>query len=328
MSAPGDAGDDASLPFCSLLRYNLASFAGTNVVFRRTALDMVAGMCYGTVAEDVHTSDALHTMGWDSAYTRKDYPPDKDTSLLPGRPTDMRRTSSAGSDDAAMFTSAEVQDEYGNRFYLQTVSGVPVPCCVGSSPLSFAWCPPLCALQQGQGYNPPRIRTDSSASSADGDESTALVARGGIDTADLVDECKERDAGWLEDGDSKSAARDTPASKIMPSTGPLRPGDREIKHGMPWPHHYNQCNATAARLSGPVELSIGLAPESNRVSFAQRLRMSEGAFQLLLVKLGFIDPSIMVDSDWQQYHPKFGRHSRYYAMVRFRGSIATRPPCV
>lgn len=41
---------------------------GTNVVFRRTALDQVGGMYEGSQSEDVHTSLRLHRLGWRSTY--------------------------------------------------------------------------------------------------------------------------------------------------------------------------------------------------------------------------------------------------------------------
>jgi cellulose synthase (UDP-forming) len=41
---------------------------GTNVVFRRTALEQIGGLYQGSQSEDVHTSLRLHRLGWRSAF--------------------------------------------------------------------------------------------------------------------------------------------------------------------------------------------------------------------------------------------------------------------
>jgi cellulose synthase (UDP-forming) len=49
-------------------RFNAAFCVGTNVVFRRTAIDEVGGMCTDSKSEDVWTSLRLHERGWRSIY--------------------------------------------------------------------------------------------------------------------------------------------------------------------------------------------------------------------------------------------------------------------
>ncbi|MFI2102848.1 glycosyltransferase [Isoptericola sp. NPDC019693] len=49
-------------------RFNAAFCVGTNVVFRRTAIDDVGGMCTDSKSEDVWTSLHLHERGWRSVY--------------------------------------------------------------------------------------------------------------------------------------------------------------------------------------------------------------------------------------------------------------------
>ncbi|MDP9026349.1 MAG: glycosyltransferase [Actinomycetota bacterium] len=49
-------------------RFNAAFCVGTNVIFRRTAIDEVGGMCTDSKSEDVWTSLRLHEAGWRSIY--------------------------------------------------------------------------------------------------------------------------------------------------------------------------------------------------------------------------------------------------------------------
>jgi cellulose synthase (UDP-forming) len=49
-------------------RFNAAFCVGTNVIFRRTAIDQVGGMCTDSKSEDVWTSLRLHEKGWRSIY--------------------------------------------------------------------------------------------------------------------------------------------------------------------------------------------------------------------------------------------------------------------
>jgi cellulose synthase (UDP-forming) len=49
-------------------RFNAAFCVGTNVVFRRAAIDQVGGMYEGSKSEDVWTSLMLHERGWRSVY--------------------------------------------------------------------------------------------------------------------------------------------------------------------------------------------------------------------------------------------------------------------
>jgi cellulose synthase (UDP-forming) len=49
-------------------RFNAAFCVGTNVIFRRTAIDEVGGMCTDSKSEDVWTSLRLHERGWRSIY--------------------------------------------------------------------------------------------------------------------------------------------------------------------------------------------------------------------------------------------------------------------
>ncbi len=49
-------------------RFNAAFCVGTNVVFRRAAIDQIGGMYAGSKSEDVWTSLMLHERGWRSVY--------------------------------------------------------------------------------------------------------------------------------------------------------------------------------------------------------------------------------------------------------------------
>jgi cellulose synthase (UDP-forming) len=49
-------------------RFNAAFCVGTNVIFRRTAIDDIGGMYTGSKSEDVWTSLLLHERGWRSVY--------------------------------------------------------------------------------------------------------------------------------------------------------------------------------------------------------------------------------------------------------------------
>ncbi|NEM92082.1 glycosyltransferase family 2 protein [Galbitalea soli] len=49
-------------------RFNAAFCVGTNVIFRRTAIEEVGGMCTDSKSEDVWTSLRLHEKGWRSVY--------------------------------------------------------------------------------------------------------------------------------------------------------------------------------------------------------------------------------------------------------------------
>jgi len=49
-------------------RFNAAFCVGTNVVFRRTAIEQIGGMYTGSKSEDVWTSLKLHEKGWKSIY--------------------------------------------------------------------------------------------------------------------------------------------------------------------------------------------------------------------------------------------------------------------
>lgn len=53
--------------------YNCASFAGTNALFRREALDSIGGIQYGSLTEDCYTGQRLCSMGWKALYFRKDF---------------------------------------------------------------------------------------------------------------------------------------------------------------------------------------------------------------------------------------------------------------
>lgn len=53
--------------------YDCASFAGTNAMFRREALDSIAGIQYGSLTEDCYTGQQLCGMGWKALYFRKDF---------------------------------------------------------------------------------------------------------------------------------------------------------------------------------------------------------------------------------------------------------------
>jgi len=53
--------------------FDSCMFVGTNCLWRRQALDSIAGIQYGTVSEDFWTGRTAHQKGWDSAYLRKDY---------------------------------------------------------------------------------------------------------------------------------------------------------------------------------------------------------------------------------------------------------------
>ena len=49
-------------------RFNAAFCVGTNVIFRRTAIEQIGGMYTGSKSEDVWTSLMLHEHGWKSVY--------------------------------------------------------------------------------------------------------------------------------------------------------------------------------------------------------------------------------------------------------------------
>src|SRR6478736_2707537 len=49
-------------------RFNAAFCVGTNVIFRRTAIESIGGMYTGSKSEDVWTSMKLHENGWKSVY--------------------------------------------------------------------------------------------------------------------------------------------------------------------------------------------------------------------------------------------------------------------
>ncbi|KDO28352.1 hypothetical protein SPRG_06591 [Saprolegnia parasitica CBS 223.65] len=53
--------------------YECASFAGTNAIFRREALDSIGGIQYGSLTEDCYTGQQLCAMGWKALYFRKDF---------------------------------------------------------------------------------------------------------------------------------------------------------------------------------------------------------------------------------------------------------------
>ncbi|OQR95405.1 cellulose synthase 2 [Thraustotheca clavata] len=53
--------------------YECASFAGTNAIFRREALDSIGGIQYGSLTEDCYTGMQLCNMGWKGLYFRKDF---------------------------------------------------------------------------------------------------------------------------------------------------------------------------------------------------------------------------------------------------------------
>lgn len=51
----------------------MASFAGTNAIFRRQALDSVCGIQYGSLTEDAFTGKMMVERGWKGFYFRKDF---------------------------------------------------------------------------------------------------------------------------------------------------------------------------------------------------------------------------------------------------------------
>ncbi|KDO28351.1 hypothetical protein SPRG_06590 [Saprolegnia parasitica CBS 223.65] len=53
--------------------YECASFAGTNAIFRREALDSIGGIQYGSLTEDCYTGMQLCGLGWKGLYFRKDF---------------------------------------------------------------------------------------------------------------------------------------------------------------------------------------------------------------------------------------------------------------
>jgi cellulose synthase (UDP-forming) len=53
--------------------YDCASFAGTNALIRREALDSISGIQYGSLTEDCYTGQKLCSMGWKGLYFRKDF---------------------------------------------------------------------------------------------------------------------------------------------------------------------------------------------------------------------------------------------------------------
>lgn len=58
---------------CGQDGYDCASFAGTNAIFRRQALDSVSGIQYGSLTEDAYTGQMLTALGWKALYFRKDF---------------------------------------------------------------------------------------------------------------------------------------------------------------------------------------------------------------------------------------------------------------
>lgn len=62
---------DVSLP--GMDGFDSAMFIGTNAVWRRSALDSIGGLQYGTISEDFWTGHHAHKAGWHSAYFRKDH---------------------------------------------------------------------------------------------------------------------------------------------------------------------------------------------------------------------------------------------------------------
>jgi cellulose synthase (UDP-forming) len=76
----------------SMDAYDSAMFVGTNVVWRREALDSVGGIQYGTISEDFWTGHMAHWLGWDSAYMRKD---------RQGRPEDRFHLAEGAAPDSA-----------------------------------------------------------------------------------------------------------------------------------------------------------------------------------------------------------------------------------
>ncbi len=46
---------------------------GTNAIFRRSALDSVAGIAYGSLTEDAFTGKLMIDKGWKGLYFRKDF---------------------------------------------------------------------------------------------------------------------------------------------------------------------------------------------------------------------------------------------------------------
>jgi hypothetical protein len=71
----------------------------------------------------------------------------------------------------------------------------------------------------------------------------------------------------------------------------------------------------AVKFDRPIELATGLVPETNATSFGQRLRWAKGAFQILMVKLGIIDPFEHADKQWLSSHPRYGHESAYITEV-------------
>jgi len=62
---------EAQLP--AMDGYDSCSFVGTNCVWRRSALDSVGGLQYGTVSEDTWTALNAFALGWQSAYFSKEH---------------------------------------------------------------------------------------------------------------------------------------------------------------------------------------------------------------------------------------------------------------
>ena len=61
--------------------YEMASFAGTNAIFRRQALDSVCGIQYGSLTEDAYTGKRMVENGWKGLYFRKDLEGDVDERI-------------------------------------------------------------------------------------------------------------------------------------------------------------------------------------------------------------------------------------------------------
>jgi cellulose synthase (UDP-forming) len=53
--------------------YDCATFAGTNALIRREALDSISGIHYGSLMENNYTGQKLCSMGWKGLYFRKDF---------------------------------------------------------------------------------------------------------------------------------------------------------------------------------------------------------------------------------------------------------------
>lgn len=56
---------------CGMDGYGSPTLLSTNALIRRSALDSVGGMQYGSFTEGQLTGLRMHNKGWDSAYFRK-----------------------------------------------------------------------------------------------------------------------------------------------------------------------------------------------------------------------------------------------------------------